>query len=328
MRKLFLFNFKTVKNVLKLNVFYTTNMRNMIFNRNQTFNTLFLGTLVLLWSCGGSGSSETSKASENDEFESAQVEVAEQIDKVVHELPPPSEVPLLLQQVGADFNSGVTNDISKVSSYNSNEKAALNLGIYATDVGYFASYEQVQDALKYMEGCQNLADYLGIASSFDVSLLRRFEQNIGNRDSLAVLINEAMAQAEVQLENNDRTTIAALALAGSYIEGLYISTQVIKNYPNDLPPDVRNLVLEPLMRLVADQQRPLLDLIGVLNSIDHDEVVDSMAREMSALRFHFDEIGDFESKISEDAANVVLDEGLLKGVTNEVERIRAEIISV
>ncbi len=300
----------------------------MIFNRNQSFNALILGTLILLWSCGGSGSGETSKASENDEFKSAQIEVAEQIDRVVHELPPPSEVPLLLQSVGADFNSQVTNDISKVGSYQTNEKAALNLGIFATDVGYYASYEQVQDALKYMEGCQNLADYLGIASSFDVNLLRRFEQNIGNRDSLAVLVNEAMEQAEVQLENTDRTTIAALALAGSYIEGLYISTQVIKNYPNDLPPDVRNLVLEPLMRLVAGQQRPLLDLIGVLNSIDHDDVVAEMAREMGALRFHFDEIGDFEAKISKDAAHVILNEGLLKGVTDEVERIRTEITSV
>ncbi len=303
-------------------------MRNTIFNQNQTLNALIFGILILLWSCGGSGSSQTSDSSESNEFESAQAEVFQQIDKVVHELPPPSEVPLLLQQVGADFNSAVTNDISKVSSYQTNEKAALNLGIFATDVGYYASYEQVQNALKYMEGCQNLADYLGIASAFDVNLLRRFEQNIGNRDSMAVLVNEAMEQAEAQLENNDRTTIAALALAGSYIEGLYISTQVVKNYPNDLPPDVRNLVLEPLIRLIADQQRPLLDLIGVLNSIEHDEVIEEMSREMGALRFYFDEIGDLEAKISENPAGVVLDEGLLKGVTDEVERIRKEIISV
>ena len=311
-----------------MNVLNSTNMRNTIFNQNQTLNALIFGILILLWSCGGSGSSQTSDSSESNEFESAQAEVFQQIDKVVHELPPPSEVPLLLQQVGADFNSAVTNDISKVSSYQTNEKAALNLGIFATDVGYYASYEQVQNALKYMEGCQNLADYLGIASAFDVNLLRRFEQNIGNRDSMAVLVNEAMEQAEAQLENNDRTTIAALALAGSYIEGLYISTQVVKNYPNDLPPDVRNLVLEPLIRLIADQQRPLLDLIGVLNSIEHDEVIEEMSREMGALRFYFDEIGDLEAKISENPAGVVLDEGLLKGVTDEVERIRKEIISV
>lgn len=298
----------------------------MIFNRNQIYNAFLLAVLIFVWSCGGSGSNSSSEATTSDEFQSAQAEVTEQIDKVIHELPPPSEVPLLLQQVGADFNSAVTNDIAKVEVYQSNDKAALNLGIFATDVGYYASYEQVQDALKYMEGCQKLADFLGISSSFDVNLLRRFEQNIGNRDSLAVLVNEAMKQAEAQLENNDRTKIAALALAGSYIEGLYISTQVIKNYPTDLPPDVRNLVLEPLMRLVADQQRPLIDLLGVLKSIEKDEVVENMEMEMDALRFYFDEIGDFEAKVREDPAHVVLDEGLLKGVTDEVERIRGEIV--
>ena len=300
----------------------------MIFNRNQFFYTLMIGALFFMWSCGGSGSKETATEAETNEFESAEEQVSAQIDRIVHELPPPSEVPLLLQQVGADFNSSVTNDIEKVENYQTNEKAAINLGIYATDVGYYASYEQVQDALKYMEGCQNLADYLGISSSFDVNLLRRFEQNIGNRDSLAVLVNEAMEMAEAQLENNDRNTIAALALVGSYIEGLYISTQVVKNYPTDLPPEVRNLVLEPLMRLIADQQAPLLDLIGVLNSMEHDQVVDDISREIGALRFYFEEIGDFEAKISADAANVVLDEGLLKGVTDEVERIRTEIISI
>ncbi|MEQ9423418.1 MAG: hypothetical protein RJQ09_03290 [Cyclobacteriaceae bacterium] len=300
----------------------------MKLNLYQTLNALVLGLSVLLWSCGGgSESSDSGEGSESSEFDSAQDQVNQEIDRVVHELPPPTEVPLLLQQVGADFNSKVANDIDKVDGYQSNDKAALNLGVYATDVGYFASYEQVQDALKYMDGCQKLADYLGIASAFDVSLLRRFEQNIGNRDSLAVLVNQAMVQAEEQLESNSRTKIAALALAGSYIEGLYISTQVIKNYPTDLPPEARNLVLEPLIRLVADQQKPLLDLIGVLKNIEQDEIVENMEVEMGVLRFYYDEIGDIEKKISEDAAHVVLDEGLLKDITNEIARIREQIIS-
>ena len=294
--------------------------------RYQMFNALFLGVLVFLWSCGGSTQTESTE-SDASEFQSAQSQINEQIDRVVHELPPPTEVPLLLQQVGADFNNALPNDISLVDAYHTNDKAALNLGVYASDVGYFASYEQVQDALRYMDGCQKLADYLGISSAFDVNLLRRFEQNMGNRDSLAVLVNEAMAQAEEQLENNNRTKIAALALAGSYIEGLYISTQVIKTYPTDLPPEARNLVLEPLLRIVASQQKPLLDLIAVLKSIEQDEVVEDMEVEMGVLRFYFDEIGDIEAKISSDPIHVVLDEGLLKDITNEIERIRKTIVS-
>ncbi len=114
--------------------------------------------------------------------------------------------------------------------------------------------------------------------------------------------------------------------SGWYIEGLYLSTQVIKNYPSDLPPDARNLVLEPLLRVVAGQQKPLLDLIAVLKSIPQDEVVESMEVEMGVLRFYFDEIGDIESKISTDPVHVVLDQGLLKDITNEIARIRKTIV--
>ena len=91
-------------------------------------------------------------------------------------------------------------------------------------------------------------------------------------------------------------------------------------------PDARNLVLEPLLRVVAGQQKPLLDLIAVLKSIPQDEVVESMEVEMGVLRFYFDEIGDIESKISTDPVHVVLDRGLLKDITNEIARIRKTIV--
>lgn len=305
----------------------------MIFSKHQIFTVLILGFVTLLWSCGSSGTSETSDGSGSNEFGSAldgvdeRSEVVEQIDKVLHELPPPSEIPLLLQRAGVGYNDVFTHDISKVGSYQTNDKAALNLGIYATDAGYYGSYDQIQEALKYIEGCQSLADNLGIGSAFNLRFLERFERNVGNRDSLANLINEAMEKAEIDLEKNDRTTIAALVLVGSYIEGLYISTQAIKNYPKDVSNEERNLVLEPIVLLIADLEPALLDLISVLNSIDRDEVVEEIMIEMGALRFYYQEIDDLKAKIEEDPVHVILDEGHLKDVTDEVERIRNDIIS-
>ena len=303
----------------------------MILSQNQVCTAIIVGTLMHLWSCGSSGTNETSDTSDS-EFESAQdsarSDVVEQIDKVLHELPPPSEIPILLEEVGAEFNSAFTHDISKGSSYETNDKAALNLGIYATDAGYYASYGQIQNALRYMEGCQILAENLGISSAFDMDLLRRFEQNTNDLDTLASLVNEAMEEAEVELENNDRTTVAALALVGSYIEGLYISTQVIENYPKDIPNEERNLVLEPVIHLIADLEPALIDLIAVLNSIERDEIVENILIEMGALRFYYQEIGDLKEKLEEDPAHVVLEGGYLKDVTEEVQRIRDDIISV
>ena len=293
---------------------------------------LFLAFLTFLWACGGGnttkseegGSSEMESTSEITEEEA---QVVEQIDRVIHDLPPPSDIPMTLSKIGAEFKSDYTHDISRVDSYETNVTAALNLGIYATDAGYYLSYDQVQDALQYVEGCQTLADKLGIGKSFDFEFIKRFEGNLGNRDSLAVLLNEAMENSEVELENANRAPTAALALVGSYVEGLHIAMQVLENYPKDLPSEERNVTLEPLLLLVHNMQPALLDLIGVLNSIERDELVEEIYAEMGVLRFNFDEIGNLEDRIREDPAHEVIDEGVLKNMTEEVDRIRNDIIN-
>ena len=307
--------------------------KKMIYNLNQKTGPLLFAIMCCIWSCEGPSTNKTSDNSGSNEFGIAQdstddqSEIVEHLDKVLHELPPPSEIPQLLLNAGAEFNNDFTADLSKAGSYQGIDKAALNLGVYATDAGYYSSYDQIQEAMKYIEGCQDLADNLGIGSTFNLRFMERFERNVNNPDSLASLLNEAMEKAEIHLERENRTTVAALVLVGSYIEGLYITTQVIKNYPKDVSNEARNEVLEPLVLLIADLEPALLDLIGVLNSIERDEIIEEIIVEMGALRFYYQEIDDLKEMILEDPVHVVLDDGHLNDVTNEVERIRSGIVS-
>jgi len=263
------------------------------------------------------------------EFAEAEKELIGEIDKVIHELPPPSEVPFLLQATGADFRAEFTNDISKVDAYlTSNDKSALNVGVYATDVGYLSSYNQSQEALDYMEGCQKLADKIGISSAFDMTLLGRFEQNIGNNDSLASIINDAVKLAEQKLEAGDRLTMAALVLSGTFIESLYISSQVIEQYPTDqLTDENRDLILEPLMRIVLAQEKPLLDLISVLKHVEQDEIIAYLIAEMNVLRFQYEYLHGLEEKINSNEGGVILHQHDLRDITAEIKRIRKDITS-
>lgn len=261
------------------------------------------------------------------EFEAAEKELITEIDKVIHELPPPSEVPFLLQATGADFRSELINDLSKVEAYlTSNDKSALNIGVYASDVGYLSSYNQAQEALNYMEACQKLSDKIGISSAFDMSILARFEKNLGNNDSLAVVINDAVEVAEQKLEAGDRLTMAALVLSGAFIEGLYVSTQVIAKYPKDqLSDENRDLILEPLMRIVLDQKKPLLDLISVLKHVEQDDIITYLIAEMNVLRFQYEDLLQLEEKINNNTGGVVLHQHDLRDITIEIERIRKDI---
>jgi len=110
-------------------------------------NTYFFALLAVagLWSCGGPKTDTDQNAKD---FDSAEESMNEQVQDVINNLPPPSEIPYLLQGTGAEFNQSLLNDRNKVDKYSTiSDKAALNLGVYTTDIGYLSSYEKTQEAI-------------------------------------------------------------------------------------------------------------------------------------------------------------------------------------
>ncbi len=277
--------------------------------------------------CGG-GDNKKGAINSNELTESEKKIVAE-IDKVIHDMPPPTEVPFLLKETGADYDASLLNDLANVESHTTNrDKAALNAGVYATDIGYLSSYEQVENALSYLEACQKLAESIGAGSVFNVELMGRFEQNLGTPDSLIAIVNDVMANAETNLENSDKLTSVALVLVGSYIEGMYLATQVIDNYPDDmLPEDARNLILQPLVRVIIEQEQPLLDVIALMKDLPEDDIIDHMIAELSVLRILYqDDLAKIEQQIEENQGNFQLKPSMLKDIIIEVARIRGDIV--
>ncbi len=106
------------------------------------------------------------KSAKEAAFEEAEKKISSDLDQVIHDLPSPTEVPYMLQATGSDFNGTLINGLENLSKYETNEEeASLNLGVYATDMGYLLSYEKVSESRQYMEACQKLAETLGVASS-------------------------------------------------------------------------------------------------------------------------------------------------------------------
>ncbi|MEQ9290194.1 MAG: hypothetical protein RIG77_24900 [Cyclobacteriaceae bacterium] len=294
----------------------------------KTYLSLALAAF-LLYSCGDSGK-KGSDVKESAAFTEAESKIIDEIDKVVHELPPPSEVPYMLQATGADFNPSFPNKLENASKYqNSMDKAALNLGGYATDIGYLTSNDKTQEALKYMEVCQQLSDKVGISSAFDLDMMERFEKNLGNKDSLSNLINIAITMAEDKLEDSDKLNMVAMILSGSYIEGLYLSVMVIDTYPDDLlSEENRNLILEPLMKVIIDQEKSLIDIIALLKDIEQDEIIANIIAEFSILRILYDDdVAAISDKISGNDPKFVLKKEMLVDVISEVKRIREDMIN-
>jgi hypothetical protein len=290
------------------------------------FTSYLLALLAVagLWSCGGSKDDSKENAAD---FDQASESLKKEIEDVIYNIPSPSEIPYLLQATGAEFNQSLLNDRNKVDQYSSrNDKAALNLGIYTADIGYLSSYDKTQEAINYLNSAKKLADNLNVIGAFDMDVLQRFESNIANKDSLAKILNSAVQGSEKYLKDDSRNKLAALLLTGSFVEGLYISTGLIKSYPKDLlPDDSRNLVLTPLMRVILEQEKSVDELVKMLGRIDQAEPVASISADLTALQASYRALNIEEQIKNNNSALVLTDKNLVE-ITKVVEKLRKSIV--
>jgi hypothetical protein len=300
-------------------------MRSKLFKVPVTIAAIF--SIVLFFaSCGSEKKKESSEAAK--EFDEAAEEITEKVEKVIYEIPNPSEVPYLIQSTGADFNPGLTNDIGNYETYLNNASVtALNLGVYATDIGYLSSYGKTQEALNYMDVCVKMADELGISEAIDLKILERFEQNLTNTDSLASILDEAISNSDQYLNESDRGGVAALVVTGTFIEGLYIATQIIDTYPKDiLADDQRMTILTPMIRVLVGQEESLNDVINLLESLDNKtEWINNTMSSLKELQAAYEEFGG-EEKISSGQGGDVLSDEALADIISKTETLRTQVI--
>ena len=142
---------------------------------------------------------------------------------------------------------------SNVTKYSTNFKKAINLGVFGADLGYVTLYEQTQDAISYLTAIKSIGDDLGVSSAFDMELVSRFEKNIGNQDSLLVLVSDAYKSSDRYLKNNQQNDVGGLILAGGWIESLYFATNAAEMTGN-----------EDVIKRIGEQKATLSNLIKLL----------------------------------------------------------------
>ncbi|HEU4719026.1 MAG TPA: hypothetical protein VFU15_14380, partial [Bacteroidia bacterium] len=73
---------------------------------------------------------------------------------------------------------------------------------------------------------------LKITGSFDPALMKRFSDNVGNKDSILTLVGEAYRRSDNFLRNGEQDDVATLILAGGWVESLYFALNVYKQKPD------------------------------------------------------------------------------------------------
>lgn len=254
--------------------------------------------------------------------------VEEAAEKALESIPNPTDIPALLERVDAPFMANLPNKPGKASKYSlSRTKAALNLGVYNTGLGYFAVYNKAGQASALLADIKNLSDEVSIPEAFDDKAASKIEKNLDNPDSLRLYSEKGIAKAQTILATKGEGGTAVLLASGIFTEGLYISTQIIANYPKNLPATTRDMVMIPLIKNILDQKTTLSNIIVVLQSLPNpDADTKSLIEQLSAIEKAYSSIN-IEDKLAKQQADLVVNDKTIAQLTSAVKSARDWIVN-
>ena len=238
----------------------------------KTLSALFLMG-ILLFSCSEDDSMDIMDATaDKKSIEDTNFKV-DRIKEIFYANPSPIEMASIIKKAGSSYNRDILNDIRNTEKYTSSKSRAINLGIYGADLSYTSIFNQNQESIIYLSCAKRLADDLGVTAAFNDEIMERFEANVENRDSLMSIISESYWVLDAYLKENNRDNISALVIAGGWLEGLYLGTQIIE----------QNGKSQMLVDRVVDQKYALMDLISLLESYPADETISAILEDLYKL---------------------------------------------
>jgi len=177
--------------------------------------------VFVVFSCNNSNNNNQSVTSDikDDLYDSAQ---GKSFVYTKYELPLSVEVYKLLKSKNIPFNKQLLLGLENQDKNFTEEKRALVLGIYSSDLVYATIFEQNQEAIDYFGVSIELAHKLDIEDGYNSNLLDKAYKNIDNTDSLNYVAGEAYWRTCTNLEKNNRTNILPLIVLGSWTESVHI----------------------------------------------------------------------------------------------------------
>lgn len=242
---------------------------------------IFFSLMFASCRSGAKGDKKDADSLISSEIDAAIYEDIKQAEKIFYTLPSPLESAMLIKSAGAVFDDELLNPVENTNNYNSNKSMALNLGIYTCDLSFASLYDQTQLIINYMNAAKKMADGLGILDAISEEDIDKLEANIHNTEVIMDVVSQTYLNSNSYLEENNQPAIAALVLAGGWLEGLYISTQLV---------DMKDFDNNKLVTRIIDQKLSIEILIRLLESSKGHPAVDELIAEAQKVKVIFDKI--------------------------------------
>ena len=237
---------------------------------------LAASSMMILSSCGsGTDTADDSTITVDDVKNSDEGKSAK---NVFYSIPSPVELANLVKKAGAVYDYKILNDPENHSKYSTSISQALNLGVYGTDLSMTTIFDRTQESMFYLKSARRLADKLGITGAFSDETVNRMDANRGHHDSLLGIITDSYFNTDEYLKENQRPNVSALIMAGGWIEGLYIGTQLAKTTKNNAE----------IIQRIADLKGSLENLMSLLEIYKGEEGIDAILADLATIRKVYD----------------------------------------
>ncbi len=279
---------------------------------------------LLLAACG-------QRPSENlevnmDEVEAGELQISsETMNDIIQNIASPIEVAALISSMNIPFSTSYLADPESLSTNTTSFEMAYSLGALSADLGYLNMYEKTGTAVNYLSSINRLADALQIGQFFDFATIKRLATTSSDLDSLLFISINSFNNMDDYLRETDRSNLSALMIAGVWMEGLYLATQVAVQNSN-----------EDLKSMIGEQKLILNDLLLILNNYKNEPVIAGYIKDFEAIKAAYTdvkityEVGEPETiekdgmlmVVQSETSHVIMSDETLELIINTTKEIR------
>lgn len=232
------------------------------------------------------------------------IEISEDVmQDIVQNISSPVEMAAMIKDLGVPYSNRYISPTDRVGNLTTSFQQALNLGIYAADLGYLNMNNKTSAVIDYLTSIKSLSDAIKVGQFFDFTTLKRLATNSKNLDSLMYISVHSFNEMDKYLHANNRTNLSALMVTGVWIEGLYLGTQVYKITPSQM-----------LAERIGEQKLTLDQLMLILENYKQDKQYAKLLDDLQLLKDLFKTVN---IRIEKGEPEMIEENGMLTIVQND-----------
>ena len=225
---------------------------------------------------------EEGQQQKTEQEEISKSEIKEEVSEVVYPLPSTFEFTDSLNEIGASFIIALTNDVEHANEYVTEEKQALNLGVYSADLSYATTYNMKQYIMDYMDANKQLVDELGISGAYSPEFIQKVKENFNNKDQLVDMLTNSFYNTYKYMNQQGKEELSLLIVAGSWIEAMYITTHISENTFHN----------KKVVNLIREQESTLNKLLNLLKPRSSNKSIQNVIEDLEPIQKVYENRGE------------------------------------